>query len=97
MQSFRVRFNIEPVLLSPNFSTIPLLKKRARGEIHDAFREGKVSLKIFTIIIHRIYEYILSKTLISTTRWNHGWMDHGANCREDAKNEKLSVESPSVP
>lgn len=23
-------------------------------------------------------------------------MDHGANCREDAKNEKLSVESPSV-
>lgn len=61
------------------------------------FREGKVSLKIFTIIIHRIYEYILSKTLISTTRWNHGWMDHGANCREDAKNEKLSVESPSVP
>lgn len=96
MQSFRVRFNIEPVLFSPNFSTIPLLKKRARGEIHDAVSRRKSFVENF-YDYNSSDEYILSKTLISTTRWNHGWMDHGANCREDAKNEKLSVESRSVP
>ena len=38
LQSFRVRFNIEPVLLSPNFSTIPLLKKFTMHFAKEKFR-----------------------------------------------------------
>lgn len=78
-----IRFNIEPVFLSPNFSRYrcDTFKETYANRIRDSFAEGEVSFKIFTITIHRTSICInaakniyLSKTLISR-RDNHGWMD----------------------
>lgn len=92
-----IRFNIEPVFLSPNFSRYrcDTFKETYANRIRDSFAEGEVSFKIFTVTIHRTSinaakNIYLSKTLISR---RDGWIPRMDGYKgRIVENEKLSEE-----